>query len=97
MAENVSFLEENSKFWLMIQVMAVKKRIEDLQGKDTFPCTQQLLIYKGKVLKDETTMDQNSVTDNSFLVVMLTKVPRWILFKWLECLCYISEFKGKYL
>ena len=61
--------------------MAVKKRIEDLQGKDAFPCSQQLLIYKGKVLKDETSMDDNNVTDDSFLVVMLTKVHRLSLLK----------------
>ena len=61
--------------------MAVKKRIEDLQGKDAFPCSQQLLIYKGKVLKDETSMDDNNVTDNSFLVVMLTKVHQLSLLK----------------
>lgn len=54
-------------------VMAVKKRIEDIQGKEMFPCSQQLLIYKGKVLKDETTMEDNGVVDNGFLVVMLTK------------------------
>ena len=59
----------------------MKKRIEDFQGKDAFPCSQQLLIYKGKVLKDETSMDDNNVTDNSFLVVMLTKVHRLTLLK----------------
>lgn len=53
--------------------MAVKKQIEDIQGKDAFPCSQQLLIYKGKVLKDETTLKDNSVVENGFLVVMLTK------------------------
>lgn len=54
-------------------VMAVKMRIEAAQGKETFPFAQQLLIYKGKVLKDDTTMEENNVTENSFLVVMLTK------------------------
>ncbi|MCO5577569.1 hypothetical protein L7F22_031400 [Adiantum nelumboides] len=54
-------------------VLAVKERIEDIQGKDAFPCSQQLLIYKGKVLKDETTLQENDVAENSFLVVMLTK------------------------
>ncbi|MCO5605131.1 hypothetical protein L7F22_059311 [Adiantum nelumboides] len=54
-------------------VMAVKMRIEAAQGKDAFPFAQQLLIYKGKVLKDDTTMEENNVTENSFLVVMLTK------------------------
>ncbi|KAJ7532769.1 hypothetical protein O6H91_13G019600 [Diphasiastrum complanatum] len=54
-------------------VIAVKKQIEDIQGREAFPCTQQLLIYQGKVLKDETTMDENKVSENGFLVVMLTK------------------------
>eukprot|EP00250_Pteridium_aquilinum_P005664 c15725_g2_i1 orf=544-1722(-) len=54
-------------------VLAVKQRIEDTQGKEAFPCSHQLLIYKGKVLKDETTMQENDVIENSFLVVMLSK------------------------
>ncbi|KAH7365662.1 hypothetical protein KP509_18G040300 [Ceratopteris richardii] len=56
-----------------MQVMAVKMKIEAAQGKETFPFAQQLLIYKGKVLKDDTTMEENQVEENSFLVVMLTK------------------------
>ncbi|KAH7421134.1 hypothetical protein KP509_13G041900 [Ceratopteris richardii] len=51
----------------------MKQRIEDTQGKDTFPCSQQILIYKGKVLKDDTTLQENDVVENSFLVIMLTK------------------------
>ncbi|CAK9857811.1 unnamed protein product [Sphagnum jensenii] len=54
-------------------VIAVKKQIEESQGKDAFPCSQQLLIHQGKVLKDDTTMDDNKVSENGFLVVMLTK------------------------
>lgn len=54
-------------------VLAVKKQIEETQGKEAFPCAQQLLIHQGKVLKDETTMEDNKVSDNGFLVVMLTK------------------------
>ncbi|KAJ7516048.1 hypothetical protein O6H91_22G040200 [Diphasiastrum complanatum] len=54
-------------------VIAVKKQIEDLQGREALPCSQQLLIHQGKVLKDETTMDDNTIIENSFLVVMLTK------------------------
>ncbi|KAH9574898.1 hypothetical protein CY35_01G083400 [Sphagnum magellanicum] len=56
-------------------VIAVKKQIEESQGKDAFPCSQQLLIHQGKVLKDDTTMDDNKVSENGFLVVMLTKAP----------------------
>jgi len=57
-----------------LQVMAVKKQIEEIQGKDTYPCGQQLLIHQGKVLKDDTTIEDNQITENGFLVVMLTKV-----------------------
>ncbi|KAF8392969.1 hypothetical protein HHK36_021210 [Tetracentron sinense] len=54
-------------------VMAVKKNIEDIQGKDNYPCGQQLLIHNGKVLKDESTLEENKVTEDGFLVVMLSK------------------------
>jgi len=57
--------------------MAVKKNIEDIQGKDNYPCGQQLLIHNGKVLKDETTLADNKVSEDGFLVVMLSKVS-WI-------------------
>lgn len=53
--------------------MAVKKNIEDVQGKDNYPCGQQLLIHNGKVLKDETTLSDNKVSEEGFLVVMLSK------------------------
>uniref|UniRef100_A0A0D6QZZ3 Ubiquitin receptor RAD23 n=1 Tax=Araucaria cunninghamii TaxID=56994 RepID=A0A0D6QZZ3_ARACU len=52
-------------------VLDVKKQIEQLQG--SYPSEQQLLIYQGKVLKDDTTMDENKVTENTFLVIMLSK------------------------
>ncbi|KAJ6795282.1 ubiquitin receptor RAD23b-like [Iris pallida] len=53
--------------------MAVKKNIEEIQGKDSYPWGQQLLIHNGKVLKDETTLEENKVTEDGFLVVMLSK------------------------
>ncbi|KAA3488357.1 ubiquitin receptor RAD23c-like isoform X2 [Gossypium australe] len=55
-------------------VADVKKNIETIQGTDVYPASQQMLIYKGKVLKDDTTLAENSVTENSFIVIMLTKV-----------------------
>lgn len=54
-------------------VMAVKKSIEAVQGKDQYPWAQQLLIYSGKVLKDETTIEENDIGEAGFLVVMLSK------------------------
>ncbi|XP_039070804.1 ubiquitin receptor RAD23b-like [Hibiscus syriacus] len=53
--------------------MVLKKNIEDIQGKDSYPCGQQLLIHNGKVLKDETTLADNKVSEDGFLVVMLSK------------------------
>ncbi|QCE02187.1 UV excision repair protein RAD23 [Vigna unguiculata] len=62
-----------SPLFLASSVMAVKKNIEDVQGKDNYPCGQQLLIHNGKVLKDETTLVENKVSEDGFLVVMLSK------------------------
>ncbi|XP_062155777.1 ubiquitin receptor RAD23b-like [Alnus glutinosa] len=68
---------KGSHFEIRVQpsdtIMAVKKNIEDIQGKDNYPCGQQLLIHNGKVLKDETTLAENKVTEDGFLVVMLSK------------------------
>ncbi|KAH0918578.1 hypothetical protein HID58_026238 [Brassica napus] len=49
-----------------------KKRIETLHGAQ-YPAAQQMLIHQGKVLKDETTLEENNVVDNSFIVIMLSK------------------------
>ncbi|XP_068647336.1 ubiquitin receptor RAD23b-like [Aristolochia californica] len=68
---------KGSHFEIRVQpndtVMAVKKNIEVVQGKDCYPCVQQLLIHNGKVLKDETTLEENKVSEGGFLVVMLSK------------------------
>ncbi|KAL2479010.1 Ubiquitin receptor RAD23b [Forsythia ovata] len=68
---------KGSHFQIRVQptdtIMAVKKNIEDVQGKDNYPCGQQLLIYNGKVLKDESTLTENKVSEDGFLVVMLSK------------------------
>lgn len=88
--------------------MAVKKNIEDIQGKDNYPCGQQLLIHNGKVLKDESTLAENKVSEEGFLVVMLSKVifgPIIFLYKkslkiwfyldfnrWLKCQIWSCSF-----
>lgn len=33
-----------------------------------------MLIHQGKVLKDATTLEENKVIENSFIVIMMTKV-----------------------
>ncbi|KAL9323242.1 hypothetical protein ACSQ67_011295 [Phaseolus vulgaris] len=69
---------KGSHFEIRVQpsdtIMAVKKNIEDVQGKDNYPCGQQLLIHNGKVLKDETTLADSKVSEDGFLVVMLSKL-----------------------
>ncbi|EPS72838.1 hypothetical protein M569_01918, partial [Genlisea aurea] len=68
---------KGSQFQIVVQpndtIMAVKKSIEDDQGKSNYPCGQQLLIHNGKVLKDESTLAENKVSEDGFLVVMLSK------------------------
>ncbi|XP_076898261.1 ubiquitin receptor RAD23b-like [Bidens hawaiensis] len=68
---------KGSHFEIRVQpsdtIMAVKKNIEEVKGKDNYPCRQQLLIHNGKVLKDETTLVDNKVSEEGFLVVMLSK------------------------
>ncbi|MQL96623.1 hypothetical protein Taro_029295 [Colocasia esculenta] len=61
---------------LAMQVMAVKKNIEEVQGKESYPWGQQLLIHNGKVLKDESTLEECNVSEDGFLVVMLSKVSK---------------------
>ncbi|XP_039130681.1 ubiquitin receptor RAD23b-like [Dioscorea cayenensis subsp. rotundata] len=68
---------KGSHFQIEVQpsdtVMAVKKNIEEAQGKESYPCGLQLLIYSGKVLKDESTLEENNIGEEGFLVVMLSK------------------------
>ncbi|XP_044490530.1 ubiquitin receptor RAD23d-like [Mangifera indica] len=57
-------------------VVDVKKKIETVQGQDVYPAAQQMLIFQGKVLKDDTTLEENKVTENSFVVIMVTKTKK---------------------
>ncbi|KAF5940195.1 hypothetical protein HYC85_021362 [Camellia sinensis] len=54
-------------------VADVKKNIECVQGADVYPAAQQMLIHQGKVLKDGTTLEENKVAENTFVVIMLAK------------------------
>ncbi|KZV52942.1 hypothetical protein F511_36238, partial [Dorcoceras hygrometricum] len=54
-------------------VADVKKNIEKVQGFDVYPAAQQMLIHQGKVLNDETTLEENKVAEKSFVVIMLAK------------------------
>lgn len=63
-----------------LQVADVKKNIEATQGQGVYPAEQQMLIHQGKILKDDTTLQDNKVAENSFIVIMLTKV--WLFSPW---------------
>lgn len=52
----------------------MKMIIETNQGQNVYPADQQMLIHQGKVLKDDTTLDDNKISENSFIVIMLSKV-----------------------
>ncbi|GFP96603.1 ubiquitin receptor rad23d [Phtheirospermum japonicum] len=54
-------------------VADVKKTIENTQGADIYPAASLILIHQGKVLRDETTVEQNKVAEKSFVVVMQSK------------------------
>ncbi|XP_034902657.1 ubiquitin receptor RAD23c isoform X1 [Populus alba] len=54
-------------------VADVKKNIETAQGVAVYPAEQQMLIHQAKVLKDNTTLDENKIVENSFVVIMLSK------------------------
>lgn len=76
---------------LSFQVFDVKMKIETVQGSDVYPAAQQILIYQGKVLKDDTTLEENKVAENSFVVIMLTKVTFFFLSVFLQnCFCLNS-------
>ncbi|CAM8940014.1 unnamed protein product [Rhodiola kirilowii] len=55
------------------QIGDVKRKIEEAQGADVYPAAQQMLIHQGKVLKDGTTLEENKVLENNFIVIMLSK------------------------
>jgi len=55
-----------------VTIAETKARIADSQGAN-FPKDRQVLIYKGQVLKDETTLKDNNITEDGFMVVTVLK------------------------
>mmetsp|Transcript_9460 Transcript_9460/g.28470 ORF Transcript_9460/g.28470 Transcript_9460/m.28470 type:complete len:428 (-) Transcript_9460:1867-3150(-) len=55
-----------------MKVADFKKQIEEKQGAD-YPADRQKVIFKGVVLKDEQTLAEANVSEQGFLVVMVTK------------------------
>ncbi|KAL4586603.1 hypothetical protein LXL04_011241 [Taraxacum kok-saghyz] len=56
------------------KVVDVKKNIETVKGPDVYPAARQMLIHDGKVLDDDITVEEYKISENSFMVIMLSKV-----------------------
>ncbi|KAL4236886.1 UV excision repair protein RAD23 B [Mactra antiquata] len=54
-------------------VKALKVKIEQEKGADTFPAAGQKLIYAGKILDDEKPVSTYKIEEKNFVVVMVTK------------------------
>ncbi|KAJ3378558.1 hypothetical protein HDU84_007484 [Entophlyctis sp. JEL0112] len=52
------------------QIAQLKDRVQTAQG---FPAAQQKLIYSGKILADDATVEGSGITEAGFIVVMVTK------------------------
>lgn len=59
---------------LVLQVKALKEKIEAERGKDNFPVSGQKLIYAGKILQDDTPIKEYKIDEKNFVVVMVSKV-----------------------
>jgi UV excision repair protein RAD23 len=55
-----------------LTVAETKAKVADAQGEN-FPKERQVLIYKGQVLKDDTTLKTNNITEDGFMVVTVLK------------------------
>ncbi|XP_078115642.1 RAD23 homolog A, nucleotide excision repair protein b isoform X3 [Sander vitreus] len=56
-----------------LTVKALKEKIEKDRGKDAFPAAGQKLIYAGKILNDDTQLNEYKIDEKNFVVVMVTK------------------------
>lgn len=54
-------------------VKALKEKIEQEKGKETFPAAGQKLIYAGKILEDDKPLSNYKIEEKNFVVVMVTK------------------------
>uniref|UniRef100_A0A3Q4A8X3 UV excision repair protein RAD23 n=1 Tax=Mola mola TaxID=94237 RepID=A0A3Q4A8X3_MOLML len=54
-------------------VKRLKERIEEEKGKDIFSVAGLKLIYAGKILSDDTALKEYNISENNFVVVMVTK------------------------
>ena len=51
----------------------MKERIENEKGVDAYPVASQKLIYAGKIMADEDSINKYNIDEKKFIVVMVTK------------------------
>ncbi|KAJ3197556.1 UV excision repair protein RAD23 A, partial [Entophlyctis luteolus] len=54
----------------LLMIAQLKDRVQSAQG---FPAVQQKLIYAGKILADDATVESSGISEAGFIVVMVTK------------------------
>ncbi|MBN3305767.1 RAD23 homolog A, nucleotide excision repair protein a [Amia ocellicauda] len=55
-------------------VRALKQKIEEEKGEESFPVAGQKLIYAGKILQDDTPIKDYKIDEKNFVVVMVSKM-----------------------